>query len=190
MSHSVSSSPSLPVEEYREYLLLLGRLQLAPAIAIKVDLSGVVQQTIWEAGRSPAPAGDDEARLAWLRKLLANNLRDEIRKLTAARRDVRRERSFEVDLGASSARLCGVLASRDSSPSTTAIRAEELNRLAKAVAALPDDQRLAIELHHLKQESLAEVSRQLGRTKEATASLLYRALKKLRQNLEAPEHRQ
>jgi RNA polymerase sigma-70 factor (ECF subfamily) len=181
-------SPPVPIEEYREYLLLLGRLQLAPAIAAKVDLSGVVQQTLWEAGRAAAPVGDDEERLAWLRTLLANNLRDEIRKLTAARRDVRREREIEAALGASSARLCGWLASRDSSPSTKAIRAEELNRLAKAVAALPDDQRLAIELHHLKNESLAEVSRQLRRSKEATASLLYRALKKLRQNMEAPEN--
>ncbi len=183
------SAPSTPIEDYREYLLLLGRLQLAPAIAAKLDLSGVVQQTLWEAGRSPVPAGDDEARLAWLRSLLANNLRDEIRKLTAARRDVRRERQIEAALGASSSRICGWLASRDSSPSTKAIRAEELNRLAKAVAALPDDQRLAIELHHLKNESLAEVARQLGRTKEATASLLYRALKKLRQKLDSPENR-
>jgi len=185
----MSQSPPISLEDYREYLVLLGRLQLSPAIAAKVDLSGVVQQTLWEAGRAPAPAGDDESRLAWLRTLLANNLRDEIRKLTAARRDVRRERDIERALNASSARICGWLASRDSSPSTKAIRAEELNRLAKAVAALPDDQRLAIELHHLQNQSLAEVSRQLGRTKEAAASLLYRAHKKLRQNLESPENR-
>ena len=179
----------VPVEEFREYLLLLGRLQLAPAIAAKIDLSGVVQQTIWEAGRAAPVAGDDEARLAWLRTLLANNLKDEIRKLTAARRDVRRERQIVAAMDASSARLSAWLASGESSPSAKAIRAEELNRLANALAALPDDQRLAIELHHLSGKPLVEVSRQLGRTKEATAALLYRGLKKLRKQLEPAESR-
>lgn len=179
----------VPVDDFREYLLLLGRLQLSPAIAAKIDLSGVVQQTIWEAGRASPPAGDDEARLAWLRALLAHNLRDEIRKLTAARRDVRRERQIEAALDASSARLHGWLASSGSSPSAKAIRAEELNRLANALAALPDDQRLAIELHHLSGKPLAEVSRHLGRTRDATAALLYRALKKLRKQLATVEIR-
>lgn len=124
-------SASIPVEDFREYLLPLGRLQLAPAITTKVDLSGVVQQTILKAGRASPPQGDKEARLAWLRKLLANDLRDEIRKLTAARRELR----IEAALDASSARVHHWLTSRESSPSGKAIRAEELNRLVNALVA-------------------------------------------------------
>ncbi|MCY2964548.1 MAG: sigma-70 family RNA polymerase sigma factor [Planctomycetota bacterium] len=172
-----------PLEEFRDYLMLLARLQLSPAAAARVDLSGVVQQTLWEATRAPRPAGEGRDLVAWLRRLLANNLRDEIRKATAARRDFRREVSLDQALDASSAHLAVWLGSQQSSPSQQAARAEELNRLAHALAALPDDQRLAVELHHLRGLPLADVSAQMSRTKEATASLLYRALKKLRAGL-------
>lgn len=173
-------------EDFRDYLLLLARLQLSPGAAARVDLSGVVQQTLWEASRAPQPAGEGRDLLVWLRRLLANNLRDEIRKATAARRDFRRDVPLERALDASSAQVAAWLAGQQSSPSQQAARAEELNRLAQALAALPDDQRLAVELHHLRGLPLADVAAQLSRTKEATASLLYRALKKLRARL-APD---
>ncbi len=168
----------------REYLLLLGRMQLSARLCGKVDLSGVVQQTLWEAEKACPP---DAERLPWLRKLLANNLRDEIRKLTAIRRDVRREASLEASLEESSSRLETWLAQEGTSPSQRVIRTEELGRLACALAELPADQRTAIELHHLQGQRLAEVAEQLGRTKEVTAALLYRALKRLRKRLDAAE---
>jgi RNA polymerase sigma-70 factor (ECF subfamily) len=166
----------------REYLLLLGRMQLSARLEGKVDLSGVVQQTLWEAEKACPP---DAQRLPWLRKLLANNLRDEIRKLTAKRRDVRREASIEASIEESSSRLETWLAQKGSSASQHLIRSEELGRLACALSELPADQRMAIELHHLHGQPLAEVAEQLGRTKEATAALLYRALKRLRKRLDA-----
>lgn len=177
-----------PIEDFRDYLLLLARLQLSPAAAARVDLSGVVQQTLWEASRAPRPVGEARDLLAWLRRLLANNLRDEIRKATAARRDFRREVPLERALDASSAHVAAWLAGQQSSPSEQAVRAEALNRLAHALAALPDDQRLAVELHHLRGLPLADVATQLSRTKEATASLLYRALRKLRTKLAPAEN--
>ena len=186
----MTGSPPVPFEEHRSYLLLLARMQLAPALKAKVDLSGVVQQTLLEAGaavpRLPISSETSEV-CAWLRRLLANNLRDEIRKQTAARRDVRRETSLETALDASSARIGAFLGSQHSSPSQRAVRGEELARLANALAALPDDQRQAIEAHHLQGRPLAEVAEELGRTKEAVAALLYRALKRLREQLDAKE---
>lgn len=170
-------------EEYRDYLRLLARLQIAPAFASKLDLSGIVQQTIWEATQHPAKAMDDRAWLAWLRRLLANNLRDEIRKIKAARRDIRRERSLEEALGVSSSNIENWLCSQQSSPSQRAIRAEELSRLAQALSDLPEDQLRAIELHHLRGLPLQSVATELGRSKEAVASLLYRAIKRLKKQL-------
>jgi RNA polymerase sigma-70 factor (ECF subfamily) len=183
MGHATNQNQEL--ERYRDYLSLLARCQLAPHLRAKVDLSGVVQQTLLEGHRAlallhPQPAA---AQAAWLRKALANNLRDEVRKLTTAARDVDRERSLEAALDQSSARLEAWLAADQSSPSGRAERHEELLRLAEALATLPEDQRRAVELHHLQERPLAEVAAELGRSKGAVAQLLFRGLKKLRERM-------
>lgn len=167
------------IEPYREYLHLLVRMQVAPALARRVDVSGVVQLTLWEATQSDAMPCDAEV-LPWLRQILANNLRDQLRHVRALRRDVRREQSLESALEQSSARLEAWRSSRGSSPSQRAARNEELARLAVALASLPNDQRLAVELHHLHELPLSQVAAGLGRSSEAVASLLYRAMKRLK----------
>src|SRR5262249_5192763 len=115
------------MERFREYLGLLARLQLAPGLCGKVDLSGVVQQTLLEAhqARSQWEALGEPQQVAWLRRILANNLRDEVRKLQTQARDVSRERSLEEAVEASAARLAGWLAVDQSSPSHKAMRREQ-----------------------------------------------------------------
>lgn len=171
------------VTAYREYLCLLARLQLAAQWANRIDVSGVVQQTLWEASRSPLP-GPDSDLLACLRRILANNLRDEIRRQTRAKRDVRREISLDVALDQSSQRIEGWLTSQASTPSQQLSRIDDLCRLASALAELSEDQRQVVELHHLQGLSLAVTAERLGRSKEATSALIYRALKRLRERLD------
>jgi hypothetical protein len=109
------------LEDFRAYLRLLARLQLDPRLGSKVDLSGVVQQTLLEAhqllsqGQPVEPA--DLPPL--LRRLLANNLADEARTL---KRDAGREQSLDDALERSSARLEAFLAAEQSSPSVRAER--------------------------------------------------------------------
>jgi RNA polymerase sigma-70 factor (ECF subfamily) len=176
------------LERFREYLSLLARLQLDPRLKGKVDLSGVVQQTLLEAHQ----AWDQLQRMsaaqqaAWLRKALAHNLTDEVRKLHTGARDVGRERSLEAALEESSSRLEGWLAAEASSPDERAERNEQLLRLAGALAQLPEDQRLAVEMHHLKGLALGDVAERLGRTKGAVGKLLYRGLDKLHALLAEP----
>src|SRR4051812_34656097 len=95
------------LEGYRDYLQLLARLQVDARLQGKVDLSGVVQQTLLEAHQAweKLQSWDEAQRAAWLRKALANNLTDELRKLGTARRDVTRDRSLDAALEESSARL-------------------------------------------------------------------------------------
>jgi RNA polymerase sigma-70 factor (ECF subfamily) len=57
-------------------------------------------------------------------------------------------------------------------------------RLATALGQLPEDQRLAIELHHLKGRTVAEAAEQMKRTKNAVVGLLFRGMKRLRQLLQ------
>jgi len=170
------------LEPFRPYLRLLARLQLDPGLRAKVDLSAVVQQTLWEANQVLAhhPCGGDAEPVALLRRLLANNLADEVRKVHAAKRDVDREQSLEEALRASSARLEAFLAAEQSSPSEQAQRNEDLARLAGALERLPEAQRQAVELHYLQGRPLADIARHLGRPKSAVAGLLYRGLDALR----------
>ncbi|HET6576065.1 MAG TPA: sigma-70 family RNA polymerase sigma factor [Fimbriiglobus sp.] len=182
MTTGTDPLPGTP-EEYRQYLLTLARLQTDDRFNDKVDLSGVVQQTLLEAQAVADPwrTWSADQRIAWLRRALANNLTDEVRKFTADARDVDRERSLEQALADSSARLGAWLVAEQSSPSERAVRHEDLLRLASALAALPDDQQRAVELHHLKGLSLADTAAAMGKTTQAVVGLLFRGLRRLRE---------
>jgi RNA polymerase sigma-70 factor (ECF subfamily) len=175
------------LERFRAYLGLLARLEVSPALRDKVDLSGVIQQTMLEAhqglGDEPGRLRTDDELAAWLRSILGHNLADTLRRLTAQKRDVRREWSLDAALDQSASRLEHWLAAEQSSPSARAIRQEELLRVAEAMAGLPEAQRRAIELHHLRALPLAEIADELGTTKAAVAGLLHRGMKALRARL-------
>jgi RNA polymerase sigma-70 factor (ECF subfamily) len=173
------------LEKFRPYLCLLARQQVDRRLRGKLDASGVVQQTLLEAYQGlDGFRGRSEAELtAWLRRILARNLADEIRRLGAGKRDVGRERSLEEAVDQSSANIAAWLAAAQSSPSQQAVGHEQLLRLAAALACLPEDQRTAVELHHLQGCSLAEVGLHMQRSKEAVAGLLSRAIKRLRELL-------
>jgi RNA polymerase sigma-70 factor, ECF subfamily len=181
-------APSL--ERFRAYLGLLARLEIAPRLRDEVDLSGVVQQTLLEAHQGmtaePRRPETEAETTAWLRSILSHNLADVLRKLTARKRDVRREGSLDKALDQSASRLEHWLAAQQSSPSQHVIRQEELVRMAESLAILSDGQRRAIELHHLQGWPLAEIAAELGTTKAAVAGLLHRGLKNLRMHLEQP----
>lgn len=97
-------------------------------------------------------------------------------------RDIHRERSLNA-----SSRLETALAATISSPSAGAVRHEDIERVAAAIAQLPDDQRRAVEQHHLGGASVAAIAREMARTEAAVAGLLRRGLKRLRQLLTEPE---
>src|SRR5829696_6920191 len=114
------------LKRFHEYLYLLARLQVDPRLQGKLDLSGVVQQTLLEAHQAwdQLQGRSEPEQAAWLRKALAHNLADEVRKLTAGKRGTAREQSLEQALEESSARLETWLASEESSPSQRAERNE------------------------------------------------------------------
>jgi RNA polymerase sigma-70 factor (ECF subfamily) len=176
------------LQGFSEYLRLLARLQLRADLTGKIDLSGVVQQTLLEAyqARDGFPSGADQ-QAGWLRRALANNLADEIRRLKSRGHRRVEERSLEQALELSSARLGGLLAREEPTPGREAVRNEQLARLAGALRQLHDDQRQAVELHHLQGLSLADAGQHLGRSREAVAGLVFRGLKKLRSLLAEKE---
>jgi RNA polymerase sigma-70 factor, ECF subfamily len=176
------------VEDYRNYLLLVVRLEMSPRLRAKVDASDVVQQAILHAyeRRAQFRGATEGEWQAWLRAILANALAAVVRRYGAQARDPSRERSLEAELERSSSRLDGLLAADLTSPSERAVRGEDLLRLAHALAQLPDDQRRVVELHYLEGLAVADVAEQIGRTRPAAVGLLFRGLKRLRELLHNP----
>lgn len=180
--------PALSLERFRDYLRVLARIHMDPRLRGRTDVSDVVQQTLIEAYESPGPGVDrpESEQMAWLRKILTHNLMDLGRHEGRAKRNLARERSLEEAMGTSSARLGDFLGGSRPSPSQEASKAEEALRLAGALSRLPEAQREAIELHHLKGLSLRALAQELGKTEGAVAGLLHRGLEALRALLEGP----
>src|SRR5690348_12739705 len=92
------------LERCREYLCLLARFRLSPRLQAKLDPSDVVQQTLLKAhenmdqfrGRTPGEF------MAWLRKILANQLAEVARRFGAEARDLAREHVLQTDFEESS----------------------------------------------------------------------------------------
>src|SRR5438132_1130614 len=100
---------SQPLDGFRDYLLLLARMNLGKKYQGKLDASDIVQQALLEAHRAQdnyRGASDGEFA-AWLRKILAHTLCRAIRDLGRTKRDVDREVAARVD--ASSLRLEALL---------------------------------------------------------------------------------
>jgi RNA polymerase sigma-70 factor (ECF subfamily) len=171
------------LEAYRAYLLVLARLQLDLQSGRQLDPSDVVQETLLKAHRKQDQyrGTSDSERTAWLRTILARELADAVRKLE--RRGENHWRSLESAMGASSARLESWLADDRNPPSAQAMWRERLLKLAESLAKLPEDQRFALELHHLQGLHVQAVGRQMGRSSAAVAGLLRRGLASLREEL-------
>jgi len=182
LGDAATRSGSGGLERYRPYLEFLAGLQLNQRLRAKVDLSGIVQQTLLEAHLAKHQLCDQpsDQRRAWLRRVLCHNLTDEIRKIRSHKRDARRERSLQAAIERSSLRLEAWIATDGSAPGAQLEKQERAVELAAALNRLPEAQREALVLQHWKGWSLAEIAEHMGRTRAAVAGLIKRGLSQLR----------
>jgi RNA polymerase sigma-70 factor (ECF subfamily) len=180
-------APTLRIEDFRDYLIVLARSRIGSQDAAKLDASDIVQETLLEAHRkSDQFRGSEPASMAaWLRQMLACNLTDRIRSLHRQKRDASREVAIEaISLEASSQRLNDWIASQQSTPSLQLRRLETLLELASAMEQLPEAQREAVRMRYIDGLALADIAQRLNRTTTAVAGLLKRGLEHLRGQLD------
>lgn len=176
--------PGVPsLERYSEYLRLLAQQRLDARLRNHLDPSDLSQQTLLTAyAKFDQFRGTTDAELAaWLRAILFRQLAMARRKLGLNGRA--RPCPQELDPGYSTTRLASLLVADQPSPEAYAIHAEQWAGLTTAMSRLPDDQREALELHHLHGLSVAEIALRLDRTSAAVTGLLYRATKTMKISL-------
>lgn len=118
--------------------------------------------------------------LAWLTTIARHQLLDAWDHQHAAKRDVRRDVFLD---GASARSRVDPPAAEGGDPGAVAERAEAIERLDAAVAALPDDQRQVVLLHDYFGEPWPAVAEQMGRSQGAARMVHQRAKKALREAL-------
>ena len=176
--------------KFRDYLILLAEMKLSPALRAKISSSDIVQETLLQAHQhlDQFQGKTDGEMAAWLRQILVRNLIDTLRKYRSQARDIARERALQVEAAASSQHLERWLASEQSNPSRIVLHEERLFDLARALALLPEEQRVVVDLKHLQGWSVTEICQHLQKSEASVAGLLRRGLQGLRELLkDSPE---
>lgn len=190
LARSVSDGiPSLSLgdmESCYAYVNLLARASAYRCFQIRLDPEDLAHEAIirvqakWQQLRSADPASIQ----GWLRSVVSSVLHDLTDRALAERRDIRKVQSLDAALDESSARVDAFLVPRNTStPSRLAVRLERATAVDHALGRLPEDQRTAIELHHLSGFTLDETASRMNRSSTSVAGLLRRGLKTLRAKL-------
>lgn len=124
----------------------------------------------------------------WMRALAGQVLIDLHRRhLGAQKRSIQREVSLHAKLPfqSTSTALGSFLAASGLSPSSEAIRAEQLDILRESMQGMSEIDREVLLLRHMEQMTNGEVAAALGIDKSAATKRYIRALKRIRQQIES-----
>ena len=174
------------LELYRNYLRLVARSLIGAALRVKLEPSDLVQETFLKAHQEFGGfRGQGEHELvAWLRRILARTLADQVKHHRRKGRDHQRQESLDLLLERSDAAIQQALASHAGSPSERATRREQAVLLADAVNQLPPDYREVFILRTLEHIPFEEIAAKMGRSVGAVRMLWTRALERLNRMLE------
>jgi RNA polymerase sigma-70 factor, ECF subfamily len=175
-----SSAAATLLDRHRQRLRRMVQLRIDPRLAARLDPSDIVQDALGEAHRRlPQFAAERPIPFyPWLRRIAWDRLLQMRRHhLTAKRRSVMREDVLPLS-GESEILLAERLAAA-SSPSAQLVRREMCQRVRRAIAELPDNDREVIVLKHLEELSFQEASAVLEIGTAAVYSRYYRAIQRL-----------
>ena len=177
------------LEVCRPYLLLVANQQLPDDLQAKAGGSDLVQETFLEAQRGFARfKGTSEAELlAWLRKILLNNL-------ATVTRDFRgtQKRRIDREVSLTDTPLAALLKNIEDvgdSPSGQAAAHEQDQTLQTALSRLTEQYRHVVQWRNYERLSFEEIGQRIGRSAEAARKLWSRALDQLQQLLDLPDDR-
>ena len=147
---------SWSIGRLRPWLQMVADRELPERLRGRIDASDLVQQTLLKAwkGESQFSGETHEQRLAWLRSILKNTIRDHQRRLLGAdKRGRGREQSAGDIFTDDGHGLSQHATARGPTVSGELVAAEEWLELERALRQLPDEQKKVIELRHFEEFS-------------------------------------
>lgn len=164
---------------YGERVRRIIRLRMGRELRSQLESMDLVQDVLVSALRD---LGDFTYRsegdfLRWLGKIAENRIRDNLDKLHAHKRDIRKEAPLYDYASTSRDDRARVLEpARNTTPSVILSRREELDKLEKAIDQLKPEYREVIVLAKIDGLSYQEIGDRLGKSTDAVGHLLLRAM--------------
>jgi len=164
---------------YGERVHWIVRFRMGGEIRSKLDSMDLVQDAFVLALKN---LGDFTYRnegdfLRWLSKIAENRIRDNVKKLHADKRNIRKEVSLRNRVSTTQGSLVGApVPVATTTPSVVISKREELSRLDKAIDELKPEYREAIILKKIEGLSYKEIGDRLGKSTDAVGMLVSRAM--------------
>jgi RNA polymerase sigma-70 factor, ECF subfamily len=173
---------------HRDKLQRMVRFRLDRRLYGRVDTADVLQDVWLETSRRIEDYTSNPAVpfFVWIRQIAYQTIIDLHRRhLGAQKRNVSQEVSIAKSNCDTSVSIAAQLAGNLTSPSNVAMRGERLARLREALDSMDEIDREVLALRHFEELSNNEVAEILGIQKTTASNRYVRALKRLKQVLEA-----
>jgi len=167
---------------YAERVRWMVRLRMSRELRSKLESMDLVQNTLIHAlsGLDRFTYTNEGDFVRWLSKIAENEIRGGLKKLRAAKRDMRKEvrlDNYGPTAGGRFGRIPGPIES--TTPSVIMSKKEELEKLEKAIDKLKPEYREAIILTKIDGLSYKEIAGRLGKSADAVRKLVSRAMAEL-----------
>jgi RNA polymerase sigma-70 factor (ECF subfamily) len=164
---------------YGERVLWMIRFRMSKELRSKLESMDVVQDTLLQAlrGLEGFTYKNEGDFVRWLSKIAENELRGNLRKLHADKRDIRKEIPQQDDATTSRDDRARVFEpARNTTPSVILSKKEELDKLEKAIDKLKPEYKEVIIWAKIDGLSYKEIGNRLGKSADAAGHLLLRAM--------------
>ena len=167
---------------YGERVRRIIRLRMGKEIRPKLDSMDLVQDALLSAlgGLGDFTYKNEGDFLRWLSRIAQNALRDNLDKLHAAKRDIRKEvrlDNYRPTTGAGFVGTPGAI--KATTPSVIMSKKEDLDKLEKAIDELKPEYREVIVLTKLEGLSYREIGKRLSKSPDAVRMLVPSAMAEL-----------
>jgi RNA polymerase sigma-70 factor (ECF subfamily) len=167
---------------YAERVRRIVRLRLSKELRPKLDSMDLVQDAFLSAlgGIGDFTYKNEGDFLRWLSRIAQNALRDNLDKLHAAKRDIRKEVRLDNYRPTTGAGFVGTPGAIEATPPSVIMsKKEDLDKLEKAIDELKPEYREVIVLTKLEGLSYKEIGKRLSKSPDAVRMLVPSAMAEL-----------